>query len=114
MCLLHSLLFQGSIIVPGGIQTLLRIRSSQKVFTEEEVSSLTGICLDHLRALAGNHHLGFFMGAAQSASSSAIQAAQAAKERALEVAQSAGANAGRLFTTNDLYIVTALLPRCEH
>ncbi len=30
----------------------LTIRSSQKIFTEEEVSGLTGICQEHLRNLA--------------------------------------------------------------
>ena len=79
------------------------IRSSQKFFTEEEVSSLTGICLDHLRALAGNHHLGSFIEAAQQAGSTALVAAQAA-----------GARAHLLFSVSDLYIVTALFPRCQH
>lgn len=104
---------------------MVTIRSSQKIFTEEEVSSLTGICLEHLRALAGNRHLGFFIQAAQlagasaieaaqAAGASAIEAAQAAGAQALEAAQSAGAHAQRLFTASDLYIVTALFPRCEH
>ncbi len=90
------------------------IRSSQKFFTEEEVSSLTGICLEHLRALAHNRHLGVFIEAAQFAGTSAIEAAQAARAQAYEAAQSAGAHAQRLFTASDLYIVTALFPRCEH
>ena len=90
------------------------IRSSQKFFTEEEVSSLTGICLDHLRALARNRHLGFFIEAAQFAGTSAIEVAQAAGAQAFEAAQSAGAHAQRLFTASDLYIVTALFPLCEH
>jgi cell division septum initiation protein DivIVA len=104
---------------------LLKIRSSQKVFTEEEVSSLTGICLEHLRTLAGNRHLGFFIEAAQEAGSQAIEAAQAAGAQALEaaqaagaqafeVAQSAGAHAQRLFTASDLFVVATLFPRCEH
>lgn len=104
---------------------MLKIRSSQKVFTEEEVSSLTGICLDHLRAVAGNRHLGFFLQAAQEAGSQAfevaqaagaqaLEAAQAAGSQALEVAQSAGAHAQRLFTASDLFIVAALFPRCHH
>ena len=37
---------------------MVHIKSSQKIFTEDEVSSLTGICLDHLRGLARNKHLG--------------------------------------------------------
>lgn len=93
---------------------MLKIRSSQKVFTEEEVSSLTGICLEHLRSLAGNRHLGYFIDAAQYAGSSAFGAAQAAGAQAFEAAQMAGSHAQRLFTTNDLYILTALLPRCQH
>jgi hypothetical protein len=101
------------------------IRSSQKIFTEQEVCSLTGICLEHLRALAGNRHLGFLIEAAQSAGSQAFEAAQAAGAQALEAAQaagtqaldaaqSAGAHAQRLFTTSDLYVLTALFPRCQH
>ncbi len=92
----------------------MTIRSSQKFFTEEEVSSLTGICLEHLRALAGIRHLGFFIEAAQLAGASAIEAAQTAGSQALEVAQFAGARAQRLFTASDLFIVTALFTRCEH
>jgi hypothetical protein len=68
------------------------IRSSQKVFTEAEVSGLTGICLDHLRSLARQKHLGF-----------------------LSKAAAAGEQAGRwFFTSSDLMVVVALLPRCEH
>lgn len=93
---------------------MVTIRSSQKFFTEEEVSSLTGICLEHLRMLAGNRHLGFFIEAAHMAGASAIEAAQSAGTQAFEAAQSAGAHAQRLFTTSDLFIVTAVFPRCEH
>jgi len=35
------------------------VRSSQKLFTEEEVSGLTGVCLEHLRSLARSKHLGY-------------------------------------------------------
>ncbi len=93
---------------------MVTVRSSQEYFTEEEVSSLTGICLEHLRALARNRHLGFFIEAAQMAGATAMEAAQAAGAQALVAAQTAGAHAQRLFTKSDLYIVTALLPRCEH
>ncbi len=34
----------------------LTIRSSQKTFTEQEVSGLTGICLEHLRNLTRDKH----------------------------------------------------------
>jgi hypothetical protein len=72
---------------------MVRIKSSQKVFTEEEVSTLTGICLDHLRALARNRHLGTLARAAEAA----------------------GAEAEKwLFSNSDLMILTVLCPRCQH
>jgi hypothetical protein len=72
---------------------MVRIKSSQKVFTEDEVTSLTGICQDHLRSLALNKHLGKLA-------------------RAAEVA---GAEADKwLFSNSDLMILTVLHPRCEH
>lgn len=72
---------------------MVRIKSSQKFFTEDEVSSLTGICLDHLRSMAQNKHLG----------------------RLARVAEAAGAEAERwLFTNSDLMILTVLHPRCQH
>ena len=37
---------------------MVRVKSSQKVFTEEEVTTLTGICAEHLRGLAQTKHLG--------------------------------------------------------
>jgi hypothetical protein len=70
----------------------VKIRSSQKVFTENEVSGLTGICPDHLRTFAQSKHLGFVSRAA-----------------------SAGEQASRwLFTSSDLMVVVALQTRCEH
>jgi hypothetical protein len=73
--------------------TMVRIKSSQKLFTEEEVANLTGICLDHLRSLAENKHLGTLARAAGAA----------------------GAEAGKwLFTYSDLSIVAVLRARCEH
>jgi hypothetical protein len=72
---------------------MVRIKSSQKFFTEDEVSSLTGICLEHLRALARNKHLGILA----------------------RVAEAAGAEAEKwLFTNSDLMILTVLYPRCQH
>ena len=68
------------------------IRSSQKVFTEEEVSGLTGICLEHLRNLARSRHLGFLV-------------------RAAEVA---GDPEQWFFTNTDLMVLTVLHPRCQH
>lgn len=69
---------------------MVRIKSSQKLFTEDEVSRLTGICLDHLRSLARNRHLGKL-----------TRAAQAGAEKLL-------------FTNSELMILTVLHPRCEH
>lgn len=72
---------------------MVRVKSSQKLFTEEEVANLTGICLDHLRSLAQNKHLGTLARAAEAA----------------------GTEAGKwLFTYSDLSIVTVLQSRCEH
>ena len=72
---------------------MVRIKSSQKFFTEDEVASLTGICLDHLRKLARNRHLGTLA----------------------RVAEAAGAEAEKwLFTNSDLMILAVLHPRCEH
>jgi hypothetical protein len=68
------------------------IRSSQRVFTETEVSGLTGICPDHLRTFARRKHLGF-----------------------LSKAAAAGEQAGKwLFTSSDLMVVVTLQSRCEH
>jgi hypothetical protein len=68
------------------------IRASQKVFTETEVSGLTGICPDHLRTVARSKHLGF-----------------------LSRAAAAGEQAGKwLFTSADLMVLVTLQSRCQH
>lgn len=72
---------------------MVKIRSGQKLFTEDEVSSLTGICLEHLRNLARSKHLG-----------SLIRAAEAAGTEAEKW----------LFTNSDLMILNVLFPRCQH
>ncbi len=72
---------------------MVKIRSSQKLFTEDEVSRLTGICLDHLHSLARSKHLGFL-----------ARAAEAAGEQAEKW----------LFTNSDLMILTVLYTRCQH
>lgn len=83
-------------IVPIGsekAQKMITVKSTQKVFTEDEISRLTGICTDHLRAVARSKHLGYLAHAAEAA----------------------GAHAERwLFTSTDLSVLTALHPRCEH
>lgn len=79
--------------VIGRIKNLVTIPSTQKLFTEDEVSRLTGICLEHLRSLAQTKHIG-----------SLIRAAGAA-----------GAEAGKwLFTNSELMILNVLCPRCDH
>jgi len=72
---------------------VLTIKSSQRLFTEDEVSGLTGICLDHLRNFARSRHLGFIARAAEAA----------------------GAEADKwLFTNSDLLVLAVLVQRCEH
>lgn len=72
---------------------MVKIKSSQKLFTEDEVSGLTGICLEHLRNLARSRHIGMIVRAAEAA----------------------GAEAEKLlFTNSDLMILTVLFPRCQH
>ena len=72
---------------------MITVKSNQKVFTEDEISRLTGICTEHLRAVARSKHLG-----------SIVRAAGAV-----------GGQAERwLFTNTDLSVLTALFPRCEH
>jgi hypothetical protein len=71
----------------------LTIRSSQKIFTAEEVSGLTGICLEHLRNFTRIRHLG--------------QAAEAA-------AEAAGTTHKWLYTISDLTVLTMVCERCEH
>jgi hypothetical protein len=72
----------------------LTIRSSQKIFTAEEVSGLTGICLEHLRNFTRIRHLG--------------QAAEAA-------AEAAGSTTHKwLYTISDLTVLTMVCERCEH
>jgi len=52
---------------------MLRVRASQKLFTDVEVASLFGVALDELRALARSRHLGILSRAAEAAGASAGQ-----------------------------------------
>ena len=74
---------------------MVKIKSSQKLFTDEEVSDLTGICLEHLHALARTRHLGFIV---------ILRAAEAAGEQVEKW----------LFTYSDLVVLVVLGPRCQH
>jgi hypothetical protein len=78
---------------------MVRIKSSQKVFTEDEVANLTGICLEHLRSLVSAKNLGKLVRAAQTLGSETPFAESVR---------------GRLFSNSDLMILAVLHPRCEH
>jgi len=66
---------------------LITIRSSQTLFTLEEVARLTGLAADHIIGLARTRHLGQFVRAAEAA----------------------GQMAGQwLFTSSDLMILNVL------
>jgi len=38
---------------------MIKVKSSQKIFTDTEIATLTGIGLERLRYLARNRHIGF-------------------------------------------------------
>jgi hypothetical protein len=83
------------------------VKSSKKVFTAEEISVLTGICLEHLRAAARNKHLGFISSAAQAAGQQVEAAGKQVEAASRQVEE-------WLFTNSDLMVLTVLHPRCEH
>jgi hypothetical protein len=95
--LLHEVLVRSyhgrSSIVGSKGSTMVKVKSSQKIFTEEEISGLTGICREHLRDLAHSKHLG-----------SLARAVGDVGEQAER----------RLFTNSDLTILAVLVPRCQH
>lgn len=91
--LFGSLYDEAGIEIGVELTSVVTIKSSQKFFTEEEVSTLTGICLEHLRCLARSKHLGFIARAAEAAGAKAEQ---------------------WLFTNSDLMILTVLYHRCQH
>jgi hypothetical protein len=76
-----------------GDAAMVTVKSSQKIFTDTEVATLTGICLEHLRNFAKSRHLGFIARAAEAAG---LQADQ------------------WLFTPSDLMVLVTLFPRCTH
>jgi len=72
---------------------MVRVRASQKWFTDVEVSRLLSISLDELRSLARTKRVGIF-------------------EKA---AEAAGVTAERLlFTLSDLMILSVLWPKMHH
>ncbi len=52
---------------------MVTVKSSQKIFTDSEVASLTGICVDHIHNFAKSRHLGFIARAAEAAGAHADQ-----------------------------------------
>src|ERR1051326_73402 len=73
--------------------TMVTVKSRQKIFTDSEVASLTGICMDHLHNSAKSRHWGFIARAAEAA----------------------GAHADQwLFSLSDLMVLATLFPKCTH
>jgi hypothetical protein len=69
---------------------MIKVKSSQKIFTDTETATLTGIGLERLHQLARTRHIGFIARAAEVASKQADQ---------------------WLFTPSDLMILTTLYRR---
>lgn len=44
---------------------MVKVKASQKIFTDTETANLTGICLEHLLGLASRRHVGFIARAAE-------------------------------------------------
>jgi hypothetical protein len=74
-------------------EALVTVKSSQKIFTDAEVASLTGICVEHVHNFARSRHLGIIARAAEAAGAQAEQ---------------------WLFTLSDLMVLATLFPRCTH
>jgi hypothetical protein len=77
----------------SGARAMVTVKSSQKIFTDSEVASLTGICVEHVHNFAKTRHLGFIARAAEAAGFSADQ---------------------WLFTLSDLMVLVTLFPKCTH
>lgn len=72
---------------------MVKVKSSQTIFTDTEIATLTGMCLEHFHTLARSRHLGFI-------------------ERTNEAL---GREADQwLFTRSDLMVVAMLYSRCQH
>ena len=74
-------------------KNVVKVKSSQKIFTDTETTNLTGICLEHLHDLARKRHIGFIARAAEAAGKQADQ---------------------WLFTLSDLMVLAMLYRRCQH
>lgn len=71
---------------------MIKVKSSQKIFTDTETASLTGIGLERLHRLARARHLGFVAHSTETAGQQTEQ---------------------WLFTLSDLMVLAALYPRCQ-
>jgi len=92
----RSILSSVGAIESGGViarHPVVKVKSSQKIFTDSEVASLTGICVEHVHNFARSRHLGFIARAAEAAGAQADQ---------------------WLFTLSDLMVMVTLFPRCTH
>ncbi len=75
---------------------MLRVRASQKLFTDVEVARLFGVALDEVREFARTRHLGIL-------------------SRAADAAEAAGVTAGHLlFTLSDLMVLSVLRHSLQH
>ena len=72
---------------------MVTVKSSQKIFTDDEAAWLTGICVEHLHNFARRRLLGFIARAAEAAGKQADQ---------------------WLFTLSDLMVLVTLFPKCTH
>jgi hypothetical protein len=72
---------------------VVTVKSSQKIFTDMEIATLTGICLEHLHGLARSRHLGFIARGDEAAGKQAEH---------------------WLFTLPELMVLAILYPGCEH
>jgi len=71
---------------------MITVKASQKTFTFEEVTNLTGICAGHLQNLVKRHRLGF------------ISRTGTLEKHAEQW----------LFTPNDLMVLAILFQPCTH
>jgi hypothetical protein len=72
---------------------MVTVKARQKIFTYAEVTSLTGVCAEHLENLAKRHRLGFIS----------------------RVADTQGNQTDQwFFRPWDLMVLATLFPRCAH
>lgn len=72
---------------------MIKVKSSQKIFTDTETATLTGIGLEPLRRLARTRHIGFVAHAPEAACQPADQ---------------------WLFTLSDLMVLATLYQGCQN